>query len=413
MPQFRDMLNYYAPIACLVGLAHVVFLVVTSWNAPSSAYELLHAAGGVWLSGESPYGMTFDGAIWARSPNWFPLTALFAMVEPLAGARGWLIVNASLLIGASALNAAVFQHMLSRTTLIERASFADLLNSLTPLSFFFFHAGFMGLAFAAGAIQLGPPVMLVYFGASLLIWAATKKRDIVGGVGLALILLSPSYGLLAAAALAHSAYGRRVIALGAIVTFLLAVPALMITPAADIIAAMLHASQATDLITHSADNVSGIRQLLIVVGGPDLGAAFYVVLALAVICAAGLFGRQSKPSLRTIDNLMVALSVTLFIAPPFDQYFVLIGAMLFYAVALRAPLNGLTAMAFLIIWRAENLPAPDMVGDASAFYSTLGALLIFIAMLASMLRIRVPNFKFSIWDSAVPLKASRESSSRA
>ena len=137
------MLNYYAPIACLAGLAHVVFLVVTSLNAPSSAYELLHAAGGVWLSGENPYGMTFDGAIWARSPNWFPLTALFAMVEPLAGARGWLIVNASLLIGASALNAAAFQHMLSRTTLIERASFADLLNSLTPLSFFLFHAGFM------------------------------------------------------------------------------------------------------------------------------------------------------------------------------------------------------------------------------------------------------------------------------
>ncbi len=373
------MLTCLAPAAFLAGMAHLAWLAGAHWTAPADAFRLLWLAGDFWTSGGNPYtdefsavaaaqGVAPENALWMAGPNWFPLAALFSLFDPLAASRGWFFFQAALLLGASALNVAAFRNMAAQSTLFGDTELAARLKELSFLTLFLLHAGFILTAGATGsALAFSGASAPVYFGASLLLYGAAAKHDLAGAGGVALLLLKPSIGLLLIAALGLSAYGRRAVVLGGIFSFLMAVPVLAVTPGVDIAAALVSAGGEPT----NAATATGLSRLLAAIGAPDLGAVFYVLLALAAVCAAGLAGRKRTRALKPVDNLMIAIAATLALAPLGAPDFLLMGLLLLYAAALRPPLGaGLIAAAFLV-WRAGDLPGFGFL--EGSLYASLGA----------------------------------------
>ena len=408
MPAPKSLLTWCAPFAFLAGGLYVAYQFAAHWSAPTVDSGYFWLAGEMWAAGEDPYDAAYaqhaaaqhaapDGAAWHYPPSWFPIAAMLSLLDPLTASRLWLAINIGLLLGASALNIAAFRQMKGRAALFGAGPVAELLHSLPSQTLFLLHAGFMATTQAAGAtLAFGQSSMIVYFGASLLIFAAAGKRDIAGGAGLALMMLKPQIGLLAAAALALSPYGRRVIVLGAFASFIAAAPVLIMTPVGDIIAGLSSTASHYQLQPYNAPAaMTGLRHLVWAAGGPDLGPAFYLALTMAAVCAAGLAGRRRAQPLRTIDNLMAAFAATLLLAPLHVYDFTIIGAGLFYAASLRAPLGALCVGAAFVVWRAGNLLQPptlaalDPVYFPGAFYATLGAGVMAAALLAASLTVAV------------------------
>lgn len=430
MPALRPIVNWCAPFALLAGGLYVAYQFATHWGAPTVDIRYFWLAGEFWAAGEDPYSAAYaqraaaqfdamDGAAWYYPPNWLPIAAFLSLFDPLTASRLWLALNAALLLGASALNVAAFQRMQGRTALAGDSPFAALLRSLSPRTLFLLHAGFMATTQAAGTtLAFGQSSMIVYFGASLLVFAAAGKRDIAGGAGLALMMLKPQIGLLAVAALALSPYGRRVIVLGAIASFLMAAPALAVTPVSDILAGLFSGASQYQIHQYNAPAaMTGLRHLVWAAGGPDLGTAFYLALTLAAVCAAGLAGRRRAQPLRTLDNLTVAFAATLFLAPLHVYDFAIIGAGLFYAASLRAPLGAIAVAAAIALWRAGNLLQPPALAELSpaffpgALYATLGAGAMLAAMVAASMAVAASR-PVPVRPSAevIPFTAGRHSS---
>ncbi|WP_133162106.1 hypothetical protein [Hyphococcus luteus] len=391
MPAAKTLLTYLAPAAFLAGMAHLAWLAGAHWTSSADDFRLLWLAGDFWTAGGNPYTEEFaqtaaaqfagiENALWLAGPNWFPIAAIFSLFDPATAGRAWFFFNAAALLGASGLNVATFRKMAAQSTLFGDTEFASLLKSLSPLTLFLLHAGFITTTEAvSGAFVLGAASPLVYFGASLLLYGAAAKHDLAGAGGVALLMLQPSIGLILIAGLGLSAYGRRALILGAIFSFLMAVPVLAVTPGVDIAAALISGAGQTP--SGSAEAAAGLRALLSAAGAPDLGAMFYFLLALAAVSTAGLAGRKRARALKPVDNLMIAASAALAVAPLHAPNFVLVGVLLFYAAALRPPLGaGLIAAAFLS-WRGGDLPGFGLV-DASV-YASLGATAMFALLIGA------------------------------
>ncbi len=396
MPSAKNLLTYLAPAACAAGLGHLAWQTGLHWNAPSEEFRMLWLAGDFWTQGGNPYTNDFavaaaDQSVWRAAPNWFPLAALASLFDPLTGARVWLLFNAILLLGASALNVAAFRQMAAQSALFGETEFASLLKSLSPLMLFMLHAGFMATTQASGfAIASGGSSLLIYFGASLVLYGLAAKHDVAGAAGVALVMLNPPLALIAVAALALSAFGRRAIVLGGLVSFLMAAPVLAMTPSVDIAAALIasaaqHAQQPANLPAA----MTGLRHVLWVMGAPDLGARFFMLLALAAVCAAGLAGRKRMRPLKSIDTFMIAVFAILAIAPLHVGDWALIGLALLYCAALRPPLGAAMLAAAFFIWRAANLPG--LAGDAGVLAMSLAAGVLFAAMLWAAFFAPVPK----------------------
>lgn len=387
MQAAKSLLTYLAPAAFLAGGAHLVWAAGVHWSEPGADFTRLWLAGDFWSAGSNPYTEEFaaaagrfpelDGGLWLSGPNWFPVAALLSLFDPLTASRLWLLLNIALLFGASALNAAAFRRLPGQSALAGETGLTAFLKSLPPPTLFMLHAGWMTAAAAAGdVLSFGGASAAVYFGASLVLYGLTAKRDLAGAGGVALLLLHPAIGLLLAAAMALCAYGRRAIVLGGLISFLMAVPALVIAPGADI-AEALAAGAAHD----QAAGATGLRHVLGAFNAPDLGAAFYLLLALAAVCAAMLAGRKRARALKPADNLMIAAAAALAIAPLQTADFALLGVVLLYACGLRPPIGAAMLAAAALAWRPEILP--DVAAIDGGAYAFLGAAGLMASLLAA------------------------------
>lgn len=377
MPAAKDLMTSFAPAALLIGLMHAGWLAGVCWGEPAADFGAIWLAGDFWTGGISPYTEDFAAAALAwrggaaeggllPAPNWFPVAAAFSFLDPLSASRLWFAVNAALLLGASGLNVAAFRRLAGQSVLSGETEAGAFLKQLSAPTLFMLHAGFVLTAgAAAAALSSGGPAPAVYFGASLLFYGAVSKRDLPGAAGFALTLLQPAAGLAFAAALALSAYGRRALALGGLLSFLAAAPALAMTPVPDIAEAMLgwtreHGGPASDS--------SGLRHVFAVFGAPELSPSFFALLALAAVSAACLAGRKRARPLKPSDTLMIAAAASLAFAPLDDAAFVLLGVLVIYAIGLAAPFGGLALAGCVLAWRAGDLPASGgLDGGAYAF----------------------------------------------
>ena len=397
--QTRTLLDWLAAAIFALGLVHFGMQAWSGWrlaHPPSDAFRL---AGELWAAGENPYGPRFAeeaaahglaGTAWLKPPGWFAFASAASLLDDRTAALLWAVFNAILLLAASLLNIAALRRMNGRTQLIRiHAPVASLLRR-TPVSrLLAFHAGFAMTALGAPALALGQSSVLIYFGASLLAAAATRKRAALGAVGLALLLLEPSVGLAVAAALAFTAYGRRVIAAGGLLSFLLAAPALAIAPAPDILASLFAGAA-----TRSAEGAMGLAAVAEALGGADMGALFYELLALIAVCAVGLMGKRRAPAPRTIDMIMIALAAIMLFAPLQTGDHALVGAVVLYTACLPRPAGVVAAAGALLIWSPGSAlhAAFSTAATASpALYASLGAAILFSAMLWAFLPRGVPG----------------------
>ena len=186
----RTALTWLAPLAFVMGLAHLGYQAVKHWDVVTLDLRFFWLAGEFWREGLSPYNTDFataaaeqfnitKGAIWYYTPNWFFISVLLSELSPLAASRVVLFVNALLLLGASILNVAAYRSLLKTSALIDRkAAFTKLLASLPLWAVFGLHAGFMALSQAAGnSLHLGQSSILIYFGASMLVFALPSKTQ--------------------------------------------------------------------------------------------------------------------------------------------------------------------------------------------------------------------------------------------
>ena len=371
-----------APLIFAAGLAHLGFQIWKHWDVVTLDFRFFWLAGDFWTKGESPYSAQYAaeaasrfqslrGAIWYYTPNWFPLAAIFSLADPLTASRSWLAANAVLLLASAALNAAAFRSLRAASSLADfNAPTASFVEALPPRALFFLFAGAMALSQAAGnTLHLGQSSMLIYFGASLLTFGAVRGRLSPGAVGLAILMLKPQIGILICAGLVFSAYGRRAIALAALASIAMAAPAFIATPPDQLVADFARGvGLYTDQLYNMPPAVTGLRHLVWVGGGVDMGSAFYLMLALAFACAFGLGGAMRREPLKTADLIAAAIAIAVMTSPLHVYDFTLLGAIALYAAALPPPAGAVAISAFALLWRAGNLPHPDILDSAAVTY---------------------------------------------
>lgn len=400
----RTLAIRLAPLVFAAGLAHLGFQIFKHWNLVTLDFRFFWLAGDFWLSGQNPYGADyaaeaaarFDierGAIWYYAPNWFPLAAILSLPDPLAASRIWLFCNAALLLAASGLSVASFRAMRGKSLFIDpRSEIAAFLYALPDRTLFFTLAGGLALTQAAGnTLHLGQCSILIYFGASLLIFGAATSRLAPAAAGLAILMLKPQIGVLVGAALIASKFGRRTIAVAAIATILAAAPAFIATSPAHLFADLAGGiAQYSDQAYNMAPAVTGLRHLAWIAGGPDFGPAFYMGLAIALVASVAFLSALKPAAFSPADLAATAITIAIATVPLHVYDLTLLGAVALLAMSIPRPASALALAAFALAWRAGNLPPPaaaalhNVVYYPGGLYASLAAIAIAGAMMFSI-----------------------------
>lgn len=404
----RKLANLLAPLIFATGLTHLGYQAWKHWDFVTLDFRFFWLAGEFWLRGDSPYDAAYaaaarsqfaisNGAIWYYTPNWFPIAALLSLPDALTGSRLWLVANAAMLVAGAVLNECAFRRLPAASALIDPdAPIAAFVFSLPRRTLVVLFAGVAALAQATGnTLHLGQSSMLIYLGASLLLFGATRRGPIAAAAGLAILMLKPQIGALICAGLVFTPFGRRAILFAGLVSFAAAAPAFLITPPAELVSALAGGiSQYTDQSYNMPPAVTGLRHLAWIGGAPDLGSSFYLLLALAFIAAAGVAARLRTRPARTADVAAMAIAVAAMISPLHVYDFTLIAAIALYAVALPGVSGAVSLAAFALSWRAGNLPHPaGLAADGVTYYpgsayASLAAIAIAVAIVRCLAETR-------------------------
>jgi hypothetical protein len=379
----RKLVTFLAPLIFAAGLAHLGYQIWKHWDVVTLDFRFFWLAGEFWLRGENPYGPAYAiaadaqfavsrGAIWYYTPNWLPVAALLSLPDALNASRLWLVANAAMLVAGAVVNESAFRRLPAASSLIDPgAPFAGFLNSLPRGTLFFLFAGAAALAQATGnTLHLGQSSMLIYFGASLLLFGAARRGLVAAAAGLAILMLKPQIGALICAGLVFTPFGRRAILVAAIISIAAAAPAFLMTPPVELLAALAGGvSQYTDQSYNMPPAVTGLRHLAWIAGAADFGSAFYLLLALAFIAAAGLAAQRRPRPARTMDFAVMAIAVAAMTSPLHVYDFTLIAAIALYAIALPGVSGAVSLAALALGWRAGNLPHPvSLAADGVTYY---------------------------------------------
>lgn len=391
----------------LFGAAHLLYQLWQHWGAPALDYRFFWLAGDLWASGQTPYDQTFttraadefailEGAVWYYPPSWFAVTVPFALLEPLNASRLWLVTNCVMLVAASAANVYVFKSLRGKSLLFRaKTPLIEALHALHPLVLFGLHFGLVATMQSVGnTIHLGQSSIIVYLGASLVALGAVRRSTVTGAIGIALMMLKPQIGILVVIALAISAYGRRIIFCGALISFIVAAPALVITPMPDVLTAMLASS--SDYVEHPYNlpaAMTGLIHLVWQLGDNAPNATIFILTSVVITCALALSGALS-PRIKSIDAIAIAIITLLAIMPLHIYDFTLLGVIVFLLPQLRASSGVIGTVAMLSIWRAGNIPhLPAFSENALVYYpgstyASLAAAVLFIHLAIAVFRRR-------------------------
>jgi len=377
-----DVAIRLAPAVFAAGLAHLGFQIWKHWDVVTLDFRFFWLAGEFWTAGQNPYDAAYAaaadaqfgvarGAIWYYPPNWFALASILSLPDPLSASRLWLIANAAMLLGGASLNVAALRAADEASPFAGPVSpIAQFLQALPARSLYFLFAGALALSQGAGnSMHLGQCSILIYAGASLLMFSAARRRPLLAAAGLAIVMLKPQIGALVCAGLVFTPFGRRTILTAAGLSIIAAAPVFLSTPVAELLASFASGvSQYTDQSYNMPPAVTGFRHLVWIFGGADMGSPFYLLVALALISAAGLAAGTRRQPLQTTDFAMIAIAMTAMASPLHVYDLVMLGAIALPAASLRLPAGAVASAAFALLWRAGNLPFPSGLADGVTYY---------------------------------------------
>ncbi len=390
-----------APAVFAAGLAHLAFQIVKHWDVVTLDFRFFWLAGEFWTSGLSPYDEAYaaqadaqfgvtQGGIWYYAPNWLPLAAVMSIPDALTASRIWLMTNAGMLLGGCAFSVAAYRKMsIASPVFCAGSRIGRLLTALPDRTLYFLLAGAAALAQAsANTLHLGQCSILVFFGASMLIYAAAASRLFLAAAALALVMLKPQIGILICAGLAFTPFGRRTVALAAVISILAAAPVFAFTPMPDFAADFAGGvAQYTDQPYNTPPAVTGLRHLAWTAGAADMGSAFYLLLALALVVTAGIHASTGRITFQTTDFIAAAIAIAAMASPLHVYDLTLLAPIALYAFALPAPAAAVSLASFAVILRAGNLPYPaGLLRDGITYYpGSLHASLAAIAIAAAVI----------------------------
>lgn len=384
----------------LVGLAYLVMKCLMVRHAPGYDYAYVWTAGRVWLDGLDPYGPDYARYaaefitkghvpdLWVYPPGWFAFAAFYSQFDVLTANLLWNLTGVVLAVLSSALIVWAYLDVMRQ----ERGALAG--NWVADLGFpLLFSLHFLAAAVfevTAIALSVGQTSMFIYFGLALLLWAAVRQRSSVAAIGLAIVMLKPQIGgVIAVVLLCAGAWGWRTVALGALLSVLAMVPALVINPASPML--FLHNLTQYDgfTIANLPQAMTGVRILAwalgdVVLSNPASGAITLLValvLALWVRRSAWVDGLPLAWMLVGLTSAVIGALAPLHV---YDQVVILVVLpVVFHARRLWLVL-GLVGAGMLLradgLGRLTGLYDPEIGIFEGSLLATIGAILVLFAM---------------------------------
>jgi hypothetical protein len=230
--------------------------------------------------------------------------------------------------------------------------------------------------------------VVAYFGAALAWWGIARGRALVGGAGLALVMLKPQIGFLIAPLLVFAGpIARRAVFYGAGISFALAAPPHFI--AVDAVLDWLVQVQAYDDVQHAngPTAMTGVRAIVYAMLGADIGNLAAMAIAFSIAVCVGLFILRRTRADNAPALFQAGVLVAIAAAPLHIYDFVILGLALDRLMRLKRPALWIALVGAALLWRSENiartfgLHAAEAAVFPGSLLASLGALAIGVAVL--------------------------------
>lgn len=377
-------------LAALLGLSNMLWRVRGDLEIVD--FRLFWVAGRAWIAGMNPYhqaqyeamGTALAGGwspvmIWPYPPHALPLIVPFSLLSYEAGLIVWNAAGILLsIIGALLLG-----------RLFGRSSREALALAAAVIAY-------LGLMSASGStLQVGQTSFFILSGIILIAWGIGREAPLIGGIGMAIVMLKPHIGLVLCCTIPFFFHaGVRMTAWGVALTLLASIPGFAIGGVGPTIGGLMHNLVDYRAIAYNTPgHMTGVANLIRTATGHDMSALVMSLVGCAVSLAImttlrlrrGKAGRP-EPSDAAAAYLLVSLATV--------AAFVVLHVydlMILCPLVAILPRMGWTAAItwsapLIILMRPENLGKLVGLEDAGAPVAAVGGVLLLALGIAIILR---------------------------
>jgi hypothetical protein len=367
------------------GIGYLAFHLIAGYGSTAIDLEYIWISGSLWLEGSHAYGAPFaeraraifaDGHVpefFTYPLNWSVPAMLLATLKFETATLVWRLLCAGGLLASALVVARAFRA--ARQPVPVQAIFLCLaylcLMQATPI-----------------VLTLGQTPILILLGVSLVLYGAAARNAIWLTVGMIVVMLKPQIGLPIVVALLAFPRLWPSIAVAALASILLAVPALVAGGAVDtIVDYVANVGRHNALLPNNAASTTGPRNLIDLFFGIKVSVLAVLAAAVAVTVALTLILMRARPGdpLNPARAVLAALALTLAVVPLHTYDFVLTAPLLMLALVCRHPARWMLALGLVVIFRSDNLGKWTGLYGAETVYfpGSLLATLAALAMLAA------------------------------
>lgn len=400
--RLRKPITWVGLCLIILALAYLGFKTYQMADRPGYDFRFIWLAGDLWLDGINPYSEAYEPAgqeriseghiptLWPYPPTWWAFSVPFGALDIYAANVVWNIANITMIVWGTLL--------LSKSFV---AAFPDIAASLATR-----FAGWTAAAVFAAVLLLmsvleataillsvGQTTLFAFFGIALTLWARVRKSDLIGALGLTLILLKPQIGVpYAIMLLLTDNRSRYVVLLAGVFSVILMIPAMFGEPA--VFFDFVRNVTGYDDFTRAnlPLSMTGIRLVIFEFLGKDIGNLTAAGLTLAVVLLACVgptrLCRSSDRSVHSWQLYGLSTALIVALAPLHIYDFVLLAVPLPLLFCANGMGRVLLLAGAILIWRSENLGALTGFHDPSveifpgSRLATIGAM-IFLAGIAT------------------------------
>ncbi|QJU58525.1 DUF2029 domain-containing protein [Sphingomonas sp. AP4-R1] len=380
--------------AALLGFANMVWRVRGGLDVVD--FKLFWLAGRTWAAGVNPYlqdhyeamGVALFGQwspvmIWPYPPHALPVMMPYSWVPYQTGLLLWNATGLILSLAGAALLGRLFGRTSEGALVLTAAVVA-----------------YLGLMTASGStLVVGQTSFIILFGIALIAWGIGRQAPVIGGIGMAIVMLKPHVGLVLCCVIPFFfRSGIRMTAWGVGITVLASIPGLAIGGVGATIGGLMHNLIDYRAIAYNTPRLmTGVANLIQAATGHDMSALVMSLIGCVVILVAMTAlhlrwrktGRPEPVEAAAIYLLLSLSTVAAFVV--LHVYDMVILCPLIAILPWMGRSAALICVApLLILMRPENISRVVGVEETGATVAAVGGLLLLIFSLIFLLR-RAPE----------------------
>lgn len=363
-------LNVTAGLLLGFGIIYLTTIWLATIDVAGHDFRFIWLAGEAWKRGIDPYSSDYfelgknlisSGSVpshWVYPPSWWAISLILAQLDLSTAAALWGAIQILLLVAGSA----IVVRATKSWPPFQRAGVLVWVQGGGWILFCLLVALLSAFQATAYVLNVGQTSIIVYFGASVLLYGMVFDRASIRVAGLVLLFLKPQIGAVFAAGLCvHSAGSRRDVAIAAATSGLLTLPALFMNPEVfhDFVRVL---SSYDSYSTNFPQTMTGIRMLIWILGDTDIGNLASAGIAIVAGATAIMYCKHccnvSSPEINSWRTVTILTAVTITLSPLHYYDFVIIGiplCALFLTLTPKATLPA--AIGMVMLWRADDLAA--------------------------------------------------------